>query len=75
MERAVFFQHWKRKEKAHDMWTSGKYWGGGWGGGVVGQFDIWSHRGHSVVMRRSRSDQSKRVCPSVQLSLTHRQAS
>lgn len=25
---------------------------GGEQGAVVGQFDIWSHRGHSVVMRR-----------------------
>lgn len=44
------------------------------GSAVGGHFDIWSHRGHLVVMRRSRSDQSKRVCPSAQLSLILRQA-
>lgn len=69
-----FFSVSVKKRKIQDLWTSGKFWGECGEGVVGGQFDIWSHRGHSVVMRRSRSDQSKRVCPSAQLSLIHRQA-
>lgn len=71
-----------KKGETQDLCTSGKYRGesrgfegaAGRGGVVVGQFDIWSQWGHSVVMRRLRPDQSERVCPGAQLSLILRQA-
>lgn len=50
----------KRNPGFADFW---ELLGRGPGGVVVGRFDIWSHWGHSVVMRRSRSDQSKKGLP------------
>lgn len=76
--RRLYIESWKIQDFV-SFWENffgvrvGTERGGGEGvggdrGAAAGHFDIWSRRGHPIVMRRSRSDQSeKRVCPGAQL--------